>query len=287
MQKSRLLKRTEQAERFVEQFLSLPLIPEFVFRSPQIVKTTQKEVADLLIVHEGRSILISQKCQEDPSIRDRAKTISWVGKSTTEAVTQLRGALRTVESKKPAWCLHPRRGRVEFRHGLPKIDHAFAIIEAFERVELEADDTKFPLELKGTPITYYGTIQSLRGKDEGFVYGAAYLDAQPDWVFVFGSAKKVDRSDLMKRAMMLTRAAMAQYRKRNCMLVIDRDGVSYEVAVGKATSDFSNEERAAGREFFGHLKISDRYALCRKHPPSSRLSKSRVSARLASRWTDC
>jgi hypothetical protein len=57
------ISRTRHAERFFEAFLALPLVSEFVFRSPQIVDTTQKEVADLLVSQTGASILLSLKCQ--------------------------------------------------------------------------------------------------------------------------------------------------------------------------------------------------------------------------------
>jgi len=400
------LKRTEYAERFVEQFLALPFIPEFVFRSPQTLKSTQKEVADLLIVQDDMNILVSQKCQEAPSARDRSRTIAWVNKAAEKAVAQLNGALATAESKRAVWCLHPRRGRVEFPDGLPRITHAIAIIEVLELVELEANDTKFPLELKGVPITYlsvndflnlavelrtvpeileylnarrfmspadlrvladerplyafylinsgsfqgchsrsdaaaviakdqdeltrrredkgesdrfssllehvahelatrhhdyasnltpdilspfddpadrrsyiemqaaianlrlreraelgrafYGAIQSLRGRTRGFTYVAAYLDARPDWVFVFGSSKGVERAEVLRRGAALVSGAIAHYGKRQCMSVIDRDGEGYEVAVGKWSTAPTDDECAAGREFFGRLKVFDR-----------------------------
>ena len=47
--------------------MSLPLISEFVFRSPKHNDPTEKEVIDHLIVHKGDGILISQKAQEDPT----------------------------------------------------------------------------------------------------------------------------------------------------------------------------------------------------------------------------
>jgi hypothetical protein len=71
--RKRPLRRTEWAERHVEEFLSLPLIMEFVFRSPQTLDGTQREVGDFLIAHGNFGFLISQKCQEDPSSRDSRK----------------------------------------------------------------------------------------------------------------------------------------------------------------------------------------------------------------------
>jgi dsDNA-binding SOS-regulon protein len=146
--------RTQDAEKAVEAFLSLPLVSEFVFRSPQTVDSSQKEVVDLLISHSGTSVLISQKCQEDPSSRTTTKTRTWANKQAKKAFAQLRGALRAGEAKKAVWCDHRRRGRVEFPEGLPTIDHGIVIVEVFETVEL-GPENDFPLECNGTAITYF------------------------------------------------------------------------------------------------------------------------------------
>jgi hypothetical protein len=149
-----LLQRTEWAERHVEDFLSLPLVREFVFRSPQSLdKVIQKEVVDFLVAHGDTAILVSQKCQEDPFSRTGAKAASWARKAAKGAASQLCGALRRAEGH-PIWCQHSRRGRVEFPDGLAKIDHAIALVETFERVDLEPDAEHLPLQFQGTPITY-------------------------------------------------------------------------------------------------------------------------------------
>jgi hypothetical protein len=70
--------RTQWAERQVEALLSVPFISEFVFRSPQMIDASQKEVADLLILHKGKGLLISQKAQEDPEGRSDGKNELWV-----------------------------------------------------------------------------------------------------------------------------------------------------------------------------------------------------------------
>jgi hypothetical protein len=153
-QGERPLRRTEWAERHVEEFLSLPLISEFVFRSPQTVDRTQREVADLLITHGDLAILVSQKCQEDPASRDVARTRSWACKEAKRAVSQLQGALRTAIGK-AVWCDHPRRGRVQFPGGLPKIDQGIVLVEVFQAVDLEPEGAALPLEFSGTPVSYF------------------------------------------------------------------------------------------------------------------------------------
>ncbi len=124
-----------------------------VSQSSVLDKEIQKEVVDFLIAHDGTAIFVSQKCQEDPLTRTGAKASSWARKAAKGAASQLCGALRKADGK-PIWCEHSRRGRVQFPDGLPKIDHAIAVVEVFERVDLEPDAHDLPLEFRGTPITY-------------------------------------------------------------------------------------------------------------------------------------
>jgi hypothetical protein len=142
------------AERYVRDFLALPFISEFVFRSLQILDGgTQKEVADLLVAYPGVGILMSQKTQLDPFARTSEKTSSWALKEAKRAASQLCGALRTAHGK-PIWCDHPRRGRVELPDGLPGINHGIVLVEVFERVDLNVRADDLPLQYHGTSITY-------------------------------------------------------------------------------------------------------------------------------------
>jgi hypothetical protein len=144
--------RTQWAERQAEEFLAAPLISEFIFRSPQMLDGTQKEVADLLIVHKGNGLLVSQKAQEDPLSRDQHKNELWVLKAAKKGLDQLLGALRP--STKAIWCEHPRRGRVEFSAGLPPITHGIVTVETFRSVDLQSGAADLPLEQTGVPLTY-------------------------------------------------------------------------------------------------------------------------------------
>jgi hypothetical protein len=143
------------AERYVRDFLALPFVSEFVFRSLQTLDGgTQKEVADLLVAYPGVGILMSQKTQKDPFARAPDKTLSWALKEAKRAVSQLCGALRTARGKR-IWCDHPRRGRVELPDGLPCINHGIVLVEVFERIDLNAQANDLPLQYQGTPITYF------------------------------------------------------------------------------------------------------------------------------------
>ncbi len=144
--------RTRWAEQQAEDVLAASFISEFVFRSPQMRDGTQKEVADLLIVHKGNGLLVSQKAQDDPLSRDQRKNELWVLKATKKGLGQLLGALRP--STKAIWCEHPRRGRVEFLAGLPPITHGLVTVETFRPVDLQSEAANLPLEQTGVPLTY-------------------------------------------------------------------------------------------------------------------------------------
>jgi hypothetical protein len=143
--------RTLWAERQVEDVLSLPLISEFVFRSPMHKDPTDKEVIDHLIVHKGDGILISQKAQEDPR-RTAEKNELWVLKNIQDALKPIRGCIKNPDDR-PKWCDHPRRGRVEFKT-LPRIIHGVALVETWRPVDLNQIADKLPLEYMGVPLTY-------------------------------------------------------------------------------------------------------------------------------------
>ena len=103
--------RTQWAERQAQELPSVPFIAELVLRSLQRIDGTQKEVADLLILHKDGNLLLSQKAQEDPLSRNQLKNELWVLKAAKNGVSQLCGALRP--STNAIWCEHPRRGRVD------------------------------------------------------------------------------------------------------------------------------------------------------------------------------
>jgi len=400
-----LQSRTLWAERRVEEFLSLPLVSEFVFRSPQTVDASQREVADFLVTCGAPGILISQKCQEDPTTRAAEKLEAWACKQAKKAVSQLIGALRT-GPRRPMWCEHPRRGRVDFPTGLPSIAHGVVLIEAFEAVTLRQEGDELPLEYNGTPVSYFSlndflnltvqlrtvpeiveyldrrrslpfadlrtvgeekslfafyilnqgsfvdclgiadakiavaaqagrfehlllrkqqsdrfsgllehvanelatrlpgyatglsptvlaafdqtegrqnyiemqrvlanlrlrervelgrafdsTAAKLRSEAQGFVYRAMRLDSQPDWVYVVGSSKKITRPELLSLLEPLMRGALAYFEKSRCFLVIDRDGVGYEVALSRSGYQPSLTDHAAGNKLYGNLRTENR-----------------------------
>jgi hypothetical protein len=394
--------RTRWAEGQAEELLSAPFISEFVFRSPQMIDASQKEVADLLVVHKGIGLLVSQKAQEDPESRSDSKNELWVRKAARKGVDQLLGALRL--SSRPVWCEHRRRGQVDFPAGLPPIAHGLVTIETLRPVDLEPVAGDLPLSRGGVPISYFslsdffnvalqlrtvpelmryldarrelpeaarrtvgdeltlfefyhlhGTLAGYLGHDhartsieagageldailerfeeyhhfsgllehvadslatrsetcldglspqlaahfdgpvqrenyllmqevladlplrdraalgkqfadvcarldgqtEGYCQATAQVDSRPEWVFVFGSSRGWSRNGMLQSVERVMRAALAHYRKQKCMVLIDREGQGYEVAIKRPGELFlpTAEDLLNGRTLFSRLNM--------------------------------
>ena len=134
------MRRTDQAEKIVEQMASAPLTWENVFRSPQYTVKSDKEVVDLLLVLRNRGIFISMKCQQDPQQRTGRSLVRWVQKSANSALRQVRGGIKTSQTRE-IWCSHQRRGRVSFKanqilliHESPLTDALFLLVSKSDEV---------------------------------------------------------------------------------------------------------------------------------------------------------
>lgn len=143
------------AEKFAAELSSKPLVWECVFPNPKFLDKSEKEVCDFMLILKSKTILVQMKAQEDPESRSREKLESWVVKKTKEALKQLQGAINTVSSR-DFWCIHPRRGKVEFKANSLNIVHGIVLVEStFDpktQIQLPRDlSTSF----RGIPVSYF------------------------------------------------------------------------------------------------------------------------------------
>lgn len=390
----------------MEDLLSVPLVREFVFRSPRTLDgTTEHEVSDFLILHQGQAILVSQKCQDDPLKRSAEKVDLWARKNAKAAWSQLRRTLNRPRDR-AIWCDHIRRGRVQFPDGLPPVLHCIVIVEVFQEVDLHLAAGDLPLVYQQAPVTYFGVndflnlvvelrtvpellnyinakralpindqriigaerdffqfyllndasfagciglsdariavasqgerlrnalkskaesdfysgllervadelatrdpelenslpaellnrfdppyqraaylkmqavLADLRlreravlgekfhdasmriaAKEQGVTFMAATLDSQPNWVYVLGAVKNLERAELVQLIEPLMRGALAHYGKQKCLLIFNRDGIGFDVAIPRAEFKPSLADYEVGERVFGHLRITDK-----------------------------
>jgi hypothetical protein len=104
---------------------------------------------------------------------------------------------------------------------------------------------------------FAGAMEKTANDPQGFVFMSARLDSKPEWVYVFGSSKKVGRPELVSRIIpQLMSGAMAFYEKRKCLVVIDRDKISYEVALSRADFQPTQADFENGQRLFGRLRVT-------------------------------
>ncbi|WP_437587890.1 hypothetical protein [Sorangium sp. So ce1000] len=129
--------RTLRIERLIAEIAALPLMNETVFHSVRFRDgKTEKEVCDVLLLHEGEAILLSVKAQG--KIRDANATKRWAEKHSLKALDQLGGAYRTLVERS-TWCQHHSLGHCEFSMGSIVPRHGIALIESRFEIALNVD----------------------------------------------------------------------------------------------------------------------------------------------------
>ncbi len=114
-------------------------------------------------------------------------------------------------------------------------------------------------ERAGLGRAFHGTIERVAEKACGFIFRAARFDSMPDWVYVIGASKNIDRAELLSRIMVLMGGAMAFYEKPKCLVVVDRDGGSgsYEVGLSRPGMKPTASDLEAGQRLFGGLRSTN------------------------------
>lgn len=87
----------------------------------------------------------------------------------------------------------------------------------------------------------------------GFTFKVTHFP-QANWAFVLCASRGVDRVEVLRRLTHLMRAALAFYAATNCMVIVDRDGVSYEVGLSRPGVELTSSDRSAGESLFRHLR---------------------------------
>lgn len=106
--------------------------------------------------------------------------------------------------------------------------------------------------------SFHNASVRIAAKERGVTFMAATLDSQPDWVYVLGAVKNFERAELVRLIEPVMRGALAHYNKRRCLLIFDRDGQGYEVAIPRAEFKPSLADYEFGERAFGPLRITDK-----------------------------
>ena len=83
-----------------------------------------------------------------------------------------------------------------------------------------------------------------------------FISTKPDFLYVVASSKALPRATVLRHGISLLCAGAAFYGKRRGMLLVDKDGKSFEVFL-LPNHRASKEEISSGASLFGSLRQYD------------------------------
>src|SRR5258705_304312 len=78
---------------------------------------------------------------------------------------------------------------------------------------------------------------------------AWWTDSKPDFLYLLAAVRGIDRPNLLRDGSVILQAALAHHGKQHGMLVIDRDGESFELCLAELPEANPALVKAAGRVF--------------------------------------
>lgn len=130
-----------QTENDVQRFVEHAFSADFVFRSPQHLKGGKhKETTDVFVLFDDVALAIQVKAQAlNADGTQPAEDPDWTKRNLEKALSQVRGAIRTIKSGQIVRLENERRGYVEFStdmfryvYGLIVMNHASSPFDAGE-----------------------------------------------------------------------------------------------------------------------------------------------------------
>jgi len=132
-----------ETEDDVQQFVEDAFSADFVFRSPQHLKGGRpKETTDVFVLFDDVAMPIEVKAQAaNADGSARSEDPGWTKRNLEKALSQVKGAIRTVKEGKIIRLENPRRGTVQFStalfryvYGLIVLNHMSSPFDASELV---------------------------------------------------------------------------------------------------------------------------------------------------------
>lgn len=133
----------KQTEDDVQRFVEHAFSPDFVFRSPQHLKGGKhKETTDVFVLFDDVALAIQVKAQAlNVDGTPAAEDLDWTKRNLEKAISQVKGAIRTIKAGQIVRLENDRRGAVQFStdmfryvYGLVVINHTSEPFDARQLV---------------------------------------------------------------------------------------------------------------------------------------------------------
>jgi hypothetical protein len=101
---------------------------------------------------------------------------------------------------------------------------------------------------------FHSVSERVSEQGDGLSFQASHSDDK-DRVFLFVAARNRSKAEISEAIHTLTGAAMAHFRKGSCLVIVDRDGKHFDLALTRPDYQPTADDEGAGRKYFGHLRM--------------------------------
>lgn len=101
---------------------------------------------------------------------------------------------------------------------------------------------------------FHSVSESVAEQGDGLSFQGSHIDGK-DRAFLFVAARNRSKIEISEAIHTLSRAAMAHFRKSSCLVIVDRDGKHYDLALTRPDYQPTADDEDAGRKYFGHLRM--------------------------------
>jgi len=101
---------------------------------------------------------------------------------------------------------------------------------------------------------FHSVSERVSGQGDGLSFQASHIDGK-DRVFLFVAARNRSKAEISEAIHTLTGAAMAHFEKGSCLVIVDRDGKHYDLALTRPDYQPTADDESAGRKYFGNLRM--------------------------------
>ncbi len=101
---------------------------------------------------------------------------------------------------------------------------------------------------------FHSVSESVVEQRDGLSFQASHIDGK-DRVFLFVAARNRSKTQISETVHTLAGAAIAHFRRSSCLVIVDRDGKHYDLALTRPDYQPTSDDEDAGRKYFGHLRM--------------------------------
>jgi hypothetical protein len=101
---------------------------------------------------------------------------------------------------------------------------------------------------------FHSVTQRVSDQGDGLSFLASHIDGK-DRVFLFVAARNRSKAQITEAIHTLAGAAVAHFKKGSCLVIVDRDGEHYDLALTRPDYQPTSDDESAAREYFGPLRM--------------------------------